>query len=115
MYAFKFGHHILYISFIAFRNLADLMERFVQDLKASQTLQRPSPPPNVPSSGTESDSGTGGAAVLPSCADLFVFYRKCLVQCTQLSTGQPMLGLARTFQKYLREYALRILQNSLPK
>lgn len=97
------------------RNLADLLERFVQDLKASQPLQRPSPAVNVPSQGVETDSGSGGAAVLPSCADLFVFYRKCLVQCTQLSTGQPMLGLARTFQKYLREYALRILQNSLPK
>ncbi|KAK3913798.1 Vacuolar protein sorting-associated protein 53-like protein [Frankliniella fusca] len=96
------------------RNLADLMERFIQDLKASQTLQRPSAT-TLSSSTVDSDTSTTGAAVLPSCADLFVFYRKCLVQCTQLSTGQPMLGLARTFQKYLREYALRILQNSLPK
>ncbi|KAJ1524078.1 hypothetical protein ONE63_010615 [Megalurothrips usitatus] len=97
------------------RNLADLMERFVQDLKASQSLQRPSAPPSsIPAAG-DSETGASGAAVLPSCADLFVFYRKCLVQCTQLSTGQPMLGLARTFQKYLREYALKILQNSLPK
>lgn len=87
----------------------------MQDLKASQNLQRPSASPSMPSPGMDSETVSGGAAVLPSCADLFVFYRKCLVQCTQLSTGQPMLGLARTFQKYLREYALRILQNSLPK
>jgi hypothetical protein len=59
--------------------------------------------------------GGAGCAVLPSCADLFVFYKKCLVQCAQLSTAQPMVDLSKTFQKYLREYALRLLQNGLPK
>jgi hypothetical protein len=77
------------------------MDQFVQEA-------RNAPPPVV----TE---GGAGCAVLPSCADLFVFYKKCLVQCAQLSTGQPMLDLAATFQKYLREYAIRLLQNSLPK
>ena len=28
-----------------------------------------------------------GTSVLSSCGDLFVFYKKCLVQCTELSTG----------------------------
>lgn len=55
------------------------------------------------------------ATVLPSCADLFVFYKKCLVQCSQLSTSLTMLQLSHTFQKFLREYALKILQNNLPK
>lgn len=54
------------------------------------------------------------ATVLPSCADLFLFYKKSMVQCAQLSTGKPMLDLTHTFQKYLREYAL-LLQNNLPK
>lgn len=53
--------------------------------------------------------------VLPSCADLFVFYKKFLVQCNQLSNGPPMISLCNTFEKYLREYALKILQNNLPK
>jgi hypothetical protein len=39
----------------------------------------------------ESRAG-GGGAVLPSCGDLFLFYKKCLVQCARLTTGEPMLG-----------------------
>lgn len=84
------------------RNLADLIERFVQDAK-----QQSSTPASLPSEGS--------GMVLSSCADLFVFYKKCMVQCTQLSTGQPMLGLSSTFQRYLREYAVKLLQNNLPK
>ncbi|XP_065335075.1 vacuolar protein sorting-associated protein 53 homolog [Cloeon dipterum] len=83
------------------RNLADLMDQFVQELKNTA-------PPVI----TE---GGAACAILPSCADLFVFYKKCLVQCAQLSTEQPMVDLAKLFQKYLREYAIRILQNGLPK
>ena len=56
-----------------------------------------------------------GSNVLPSCADLFVYYKKCMVQCSQLSTGQPMVDLSRTFQKYLKEYAMRLLMGNLPK
>lgn len=85
------------------RNLADLIERFVQDAKQQQTSTAASLPIE------------GSGVVLSSCADLFVFYKKCMVQCTQLSTGQPMLGLAATFQRYLREYAVKLLQNNLPK
>ncbi|XP_063216912.1 vacuolar protein sorting-associated protein 53 homolog isoform X2 [Bacillus rossius redtenbacheri] len=86
-------HLYIYIDSLD-RNLSDLIERFVVDAR-----QRPE----------------GGGAVLASCADLFVFYKKCMVQCIQLSTGQPMLGLTATFQKYLREYAVRLLQGGLPK
>ena len=32
-----------------------------------------------------------GMSVLPSCGDLFVFYKKCLVQCAELSTGQRLV------------------------
>ena len=60
-------------------------------------------------------TGEEASNILPSCADLFVYYKKCMVQCSQLSTGQPMLLLTRTFQKYLREYASRVLAGNLPK
>ncbi|ESO97342.1 hypothetical protein LOTGIDRAFT_214182 [Lottia gigantea] len=81
------------------RNLAELINRFLEDLRQHGT----------PRMETEE-----GSNVLPSCADLFVFYKKCMVQCSQLSTGQPMIDLTRTFQKYLKEYATRVLLNSLP-
>lgn len=55
------------------------------------------------------------ATVLPNCADLFLFYKKSLVQCTELSNHNPMLALASVFQKYLKEYATRILEANLPK
>lgn len=77
------------------------MDRFVADLKAQG--------PSLVQAEIE------GCTVLPSCADLFVFYKKCLLQCTQLSTGQPMVFLASVFQKYLREYASRLLQANLPR
>lgn len=83
-----------------FRNLAELINRFLDDLRQHGT----------PRMETEESSN-----VLPSSADLFVFYKKCMVQCSQLSTGQPMLDLTRVFQKYLREYANRVLLSNLPK
>lgn len=81
------------------RNLSDLIDRFQNDEKQ-----------NLMADGRDTQ-----ASVLPSCGDLFVFYKKSMVQCTQLSKGQTMLDLTRTFQKYLREYAIKILQNNLPK
>lgn len=85
------------------RNLADLMDKFVSDSKTQLPGAK------------EFDGVEGPSSVLSSCADLFVFYKKCMLQCTQLSTGLIMLSLAETFQKYLREYAVKILQNNLPK
>ncbi|XP_042298583.1 vacuolar protein sorting-associated protein 53 homolog isoform X1 [Sceloporus undulatus] len=82
------------------KNLSELIDRFVGDFKA----QGP-PKPNMDE----------GGAVLPSCADLFVYYKKCMVQCSQLSTGEPMIALTTIFQKYLREYARKILSGNLPK
>uniref|UniRef100_A0A8C5H844 Vps53 N-terminal domain-containing protein n=1 Tax=Gouania willdenowi TaxID=441366 RepID=A0A8C5H844_GOUWI len=82
------------------KNLGELINRFVADFRAQ----------GPPKAGTEE-----GGAVLPSCADLFVYYKKCMVQCSQLSTGEPMIALTTIFQKFLREYAWKILSGNLPK
>ncbi|BFZ18354.1 hypothetical protein BsWGS_21393 [Bradybaena similaris] len=82
------------------RNLAELINRFQEDIHTH---------------GTPRMDGEENSNVLPSCADLFVFYKKCMVQCSQLSTGQPLIDLSKTFQKYLKEYAHRILLANLPK
>ncbi|CAH2222668.1 vacuolar sorting-associated 53 homolog isoform X1 [Pelobates cultripes] len=82
------------------KNLGELINRFVGDFKAQG-----------PPKSTSEDAGS----VLPSCADLFVYYKKCMVQCSQLSTGEPMIALSTIFQKYLREYAWKILSGNLPK
>uniref|UniRef100_A0AAY4D4S6 Vacuolar protein sorting-associated protein 53 homolog n=1 Tax=Denticeps clupeoides TaxID=299321 RepID=A0AAY4D4S6_9TELE len=82
------------------KNLGELIDRFVADFRTQ----------GPPKSSTDE-----GGAVLPSCADLFVYYKKCMVQCSQLSTGEPMIALTTIFQKYLREYAWKILSGNLPK
>lgn len=81
------------------RTLKQLVDQFVE---AAQ--RAPLPQPDVETAG-----------VLPSCADLFVYYKKCLVQCSQLSRGPPLLALARVFGRHLADYAGRVLQGSLPK
>ncbi|XP_064648939.1 vacuolar protein sorting-associated protein 53 homolog isoform X2 [Lineus longissimus] len=81
------------------RNLAELVDRFVNDFRRT----------GIPRVESEEVSN-----VLPSCADLFVYYKKCMVQCSQLSTGLPMLEMTRCFQKYLKEYAVKLLLSNLP-
>lgn len=56
-----------------------------------------------------------GVVAFPSAADLFIFYKKCLVQCASLSTGAPLLNLTSIFQKYLKDYASKILDGNIPK
>lgn len=90
------------ITDLYFSNLFELIERFVNDTKAELDRE-------------DTTCETSPAIVLSSSADLFLFYKKSLVQCKELSNQQPMLSLANTFQKYLREYATKILQNNLPK
>ncbi|CAB3221851.1 unnamed protein product [Arctia plantaginis] len=90
----------LYISSLD-ANLRSLCDRFIQDAKTP------------PSAGDTSVNTSG--AVISSCADLFLFYKKCLVQCARLTTGEPMLELGGVFQKYLREYAHGVLQGVLPR
>lgn len=82
------------------RNLSEIMERFVQENANSKVTFDPI---------------AHNSTVFPSCADLFVFYKKCLVQCTQLSTEKPMYQLSQIFKKYLREYASKILEHKIPK
>ncbi|CAH0404286.1 unnamed protein product [Chilo suppressalis] len=81
-------------------NLRSFMDRFVQDAKSVDA---------------GSGIGSGAGAVMASCGDLFLFYKKCLVQCARLTTGEPMLELSGVFQKYLREYASSVLQAALPR
>ncbi|XP_038059447.1 vacuolar protein sorting-associated protein 53 homolog isoform X1 [Patiria miniata] len=81
------------------RYLSELIQQFVADFHSHG-------PPRM-----ESDES---GAILPSSADLFVAYKNCMVQCSNLSTGTPLLSLTATFQKYLREYANRLLTNNLP-
>ncbi|XP_053684665.1 vacuolar protein sorting-associated protein 53 homolog [Sabethes cyaneus] len=57
----------------------------------------------------------GNVSVIPNCAELFVFYKKCMVQCTQLSNEKPMYDLTLIFKKYLREYAIKVLEARIPK
>ena len=61
-------------------NLTELIEKFVAELKDTgiPTYQNGDPAP-----------------LLPSSSDLFVFYKKCLVQCSQLSQGQALVDLVR--------------------
>ncbi|XP_017480020.1 PREDICTED: vacuolar protein sorting-associated protein 53 homolog isoform X1 [Rhagoletis zephyria] len=94
------AHLGIYIKSID-RNLSELMEKFVEMAKEPLKV---------------SESRT---TVYPRCmissADLFVFYKKCMVQCNQLSNEQPMYELALVFKKYLREYASKVLEFSTPK
>lgn len=75
------------------RNLSELIDKFLQVAK-QQSVE---------------------ASLLQSCAEIFIFYKKSLVQCTQLSNGKTMFDLVVVYKKYLREYALKILENQTPK
>ncbi|RWS10752.1 vacuolar protein sorting-associated protein 53-like protein, partial [Dinothrombium tinctorium] len=78
-------------------NLSKLIEQFVDEYQKTKNNEILS------------------AEVFPSAGILFTQYKHCLVQCVQLSTRKPLVSLTTTFQKYLREYAHRILQNNLPR
>jgi len=78
----------------------ELLDKFSSDIK---------------SRGFPKPAEDGSGVVIPSAADFFVFYKKCLVQCTSLSTGPPLMELTELFKKYLKEYASRILMPNLPK
>lgn len=79
------------------RNLSELMDKFVEMSKEPYKFAE------------------AKTTVYPSSGDLFVFYKKCMVQCNQLSNEQPMYDLAMVFKKYLREYASKVLEGSTPK
>ncbi|XP_016991572.2 vacuolar protein sorting-associated protein 53 homolog [Drosophila rhopaloa] len=90
------SHLDIYIRSID-RNLAELMEKFVEMSREPYKFAE------------------AKTTVYPSSGDLFVFYKKCMVQCNQLSNEQPLYDLALVFKKYLREYASKVLEGSTPK
>ncbi|BFF95439.1 vacuolar protein sorting-associated protein 53 homolog [Drosophila madeirensis] len=90
------AHLDIYIRSID-RNLSELMEKFVEMSREPYKFAE------------------AKTTVYPSSGDLFVFYKKCMVQCNQLSNEQPMYDLALVFKKYLREYAVKVLEGSTPK
>ncbi|XP_038221580.1 vacuolar protein sorting-associated protein 53 homolog [Zerene cesonia] len=73
-------HLSLYIQSLD-TNLRSLMDRFIQEAKTMELSEV----------GQAGEAGSGAGGVLASCADLFLFYKKCLAQCARLSTGEPML------------------------
>ncbi len=91
---------IICVCLFHYRSLSELVDSLVADIKV-KGQPRPSP--------------DGSGVVMSSAADLFVFYKKCLVQCTSLSTGPPLLELTELFKKYLREYCNKVLTPCLPK
>ena len=54
-----------------YRSLAELIDRFLGDMRSYK-----------PSTANSDDSN-----ILPSCGDLFVYYKKCMKQCSELSNG----------------------------
>ncbi|KAI6647972.1 Vacuolar protein sorting-associated protein 53-like [Oopsacas minuta] len=80
------------------KNLGELLDEFIEEMKRKDSKNKGST-----------------STVFSSSGDLFVFYKKCLVQCITLSTGVPLLHLSNVFKKYLKEYANRILISQIPK
>lgn len=52
--------------------------------------------------------------VLPSSADLFIFYRQILAQTSKLSTRDPLVNLSKLFAKWLDTYCSQILRPTFP-
>ncbi|XP_055339700.1 vacuolar protein sorting-associated protein 53 homolog [Paramacrobiotus metropolitanus] len=88
------------------RNLGEIMDKLVEDFR-SKGVPKP----------TDAALHEGGLGiVLPSCADLFIFYKKSMLQCTQLTYGgHALVQLANVFRKHLKSYGQRMLLNNLPK
>ena len=80
------------------KHLSEMIARFSADVKRNP----------VPQATDEQ------AVTLPCCADFFVYYKKCLIQCCQLSTGSSLLSLTQIFAKYLNEFAHKVLLLNLP-
>ena len=97
--------HVFSHPLILFRNLAELLDNFVRDFKKHCSF----------SPSETGEPSLTSSIVLPSSADLFMFYKKCLVQCISLSTGEALLSLTTLFQKYLEDYSERVLTANIPK
>ncbi|ORY68596.1 subunit of VP52-54 complex [Pseudomassariella vexata] len=61
------------------------------------------------------DEEFSAQAVIGSAIELFHFYKVTLSQCAKLSTSDRLLDLAKTFAKYLDEYAQQVLLSILQR
>lgn len=75
---------------------------------ASKITQYKAPP-------APSEEEAEAPTVLPSSADLFIFYRHVLAQTAKLSTGGALLDLSKLFAKYLNIYSNQILRTTFPE
>lgn len=80
------------------KNLTQLIDQFVDDYQKQKTIAEGS-----------------NAEVFASAGVLFSQYKNCLVQCVQLSVGQPLVDLSFKFKRNLEDYAIKVLSNNLPK
>lgn len=87
----------------------DLQDRDLAGLIPQYRLRPTRPPPASPDEHEEFNPQT----VISSASELFNFYRLSLAQCSKLSTGEPLLQLARVFAKYLDMYAQQVLLSYL--
>ncbi|EDQ87874.1 uncharacterized protein MONBRDRAFT_26906 [Monosiga brevicollis MX1] len=84
-------------------NLNQMLDQFARDFKSA--LMFPD----------DDGSHDEGAKVLPSSGDMFVFFRNSMVQCSSLSTGQPLFELYAVFKRVLGSYTEQILKANMPK
>lgn len=84
-----------------------MTEQFVREGRALQkeTVERQG----------EDITANGPAKVLQSSSDLFLFFKNSLVQCSAMSTKDPLWQLYKLFNVYLKQYATRVLHGSLPR
>ncbi|XP_027198394.2 vacuolar protein sorting 53 [Dermatophagoides pteronyssinus] len=92
------------------KNFEKLINQFVLDEQTKKQQQQQSS-----INQQDQESSTIKAEIFGSSGKLFTQYKNCLIQCISLSNRQPLVLLSETFQKYLREYANKILQNQIPR
>jgi hypothetical protein len=81
-----------------------------QDKALAAMIPRYKAQPMIPS-----DEEFSPQSVIESAIELFHFYKVTLSQCAKLSTSERLLDLAKTFAKYLDEYAQQVLLSILQK
>lgn len=62
----------------------------------------------------DSEDDSSRPTVLPSSADLFIFYRQVLAQTAKISTGPILVDLAFLFGRWLSTYCYQILKPLIP-
>lgn len=87
------------------RSFAKMIDQFVEEQRKTTAT----------TTAAETSSPNQKAEILPTSGKLFTQYKNCLIQCISLSNRMPLVLLSNTFQKYLREYAHKILQAHIPR